>query len=271
MNVPRIVRPVLGRPSWWRSARAVMHLAVARVFTPPMVVTGIVLMVLPMLFGMAFVSRNPSAGSINTVLDSTVPFLIQRYDQLVLALATPLVALLLSARTFSAEADDGTLLYLVTTATPRWWIVLTRVLFAAVGTAVVSCVAIAGTGAIVNGWSEPEHLTRAFVAGAAVGSVAYASLFTALALFSRRALVSGLLYIVVWENLLSQTFPALNYAGVRHWMIAVARALTTATDSRLESGPSATFSLVAVGVLAVLAVVAGSRRLATPRIGRIGT
>lgn len=271
MNMPRIVRPMMGRPSWWRSARAVVQLAMARVVTPSMVLSGVVLMMLPMLFGLAFVSRNPSATSLDTMLDTTVPFLIQRYDQLVLALATPLVALLLSARTFSAESDDGTLLYLVTTATPRWWIVFTRVLFAALGTAVVSCVAIAGTGAIVNGWNEPEHVTRAFVAAAAVGSLAYASLFTALALFSRRALVSGLLYIVLWENLLSQTFPALNYAGVHHWMVAVARALTTATDSRLESGPSVTFSLVAVAVVLVAAVVAGGRRLAEPRIGRIGT
>ena len=84
------------------------------------------LVLLPMLFALVFASRGFLSGD-------PVPFLVLRYDQLVWALATPIIALLLGTSAFSAESDDGTLLYLVTTTTPRWWIVLVRVLFAMAG------------------------------------------------------------------------------------------------------------------------------------------
>lgn len=264
MTSSEFIRPVLNRPSWWRSARAVAHLTTVRVMSPTMLFAFAGLMVLPMLFGMAFVARGPLAGD-------PMPFLVQRFDQLVLGLSMPLMALLLSARAFSAEADDGTLLYLITTTTPRWWIVLVRIVLAAVGTGVAAAIAIAATGGIVTGWRDPQTLTGAFVVAAVVGALAYASLFTLLSLYTRRALVSGLVYIVVWEGVLTGTFPGLNYASVHRWMLAVASAYTTAEDARLASGPSLWWSLGATGVVFVVAVVAGGRRLAQPRMGRIGT
>lgn len=257
-------RPTIGRPSWWGSARAICHLSIVRTFTPVLVLTMTGLVLLPMVFALVFASRGFLSGD-------PVPFLVQRYDQLVSALTTPIIALLLSTSAFSAESDDGTLLYLVTTTTPRWWIVLVRVLFAMVGTALASAIAVFGTGFIATGAHDPQHVTRAFGIAAAFGGAAYASLFTLLALLTRRALVSGLLYVVFWEGVLSATFPGLHYLSVRQWMLAVANALTESTDKRLTEGPSLTVSLVGAGIVAVLAVVAGARQLSQPRIGRVGT
>jgi ABC-2 type transport system permease protein len=259
-----VTRPVQHRPSWWRSARAVIRFTTVRVMSPAMVLAFVGLTVLPWLFAMAFASRGALSGD-------PVPFLMQRFDQLVLGLSLPLLALLLSARAFGAEADDGTLLYLITTTTPRWWMVCVRVLFATVVTGAAAAVAIVGTGGIATGWQDPHHLTRAFVVAALVGATAYAALFTLLALYTRRALVSGLLYVVVWEGVFTRTFPGLNYASVHQWMLSVAGALTTASEAQLASGPSPTWSLAATALVAVVAVVAGGRRLAAPRMGRIGT
>jgi ABC-2 type transport system permease protein len=264
VTAPRVERAVLGRPSWLRSARAIVHLSVVRTLTPVLLMTMTGLVLLPMLFALVFASRGFLSGD-------PVPFLVERYDQLVAAFATPIIALLLSTSAFSAESDDGTLLYLVTTTTPRWWIVFVRVVFAMVGTAAASAVAVFGTGLIATGMHDPEHITRAFGIASAFGGAAYASLFTLLALLTRRALVSGLLYVVFWEGVLSTTFPALHYVSVRQWMLAVANALTDASDKRLTDGPSLTASLVGAGLIAVLAVVAGARQLSEPRMSRIGT
>lgn len=257
-------RPALGRPSWWRSARAICHLSVVRTFTPVLVLTMTGLVLLPMLFGLVFASRGFLSGD-------PVPFLVQRYDQLVSALATPIIALLLSTSAFSAESDDGTLMYVVTTTTPRWWIVLVRVVFAMTGTALASAVAVFGTGFIATGAHDPQHVTRAFGIAAAFGGAAYASLFTMLTLLTRRALVSGLLYVVFWEGLLTEPFPALHYLSVRQWMLSVANVLTESSDKRLTEGPSLTVALVGASIVAVLAVVSGARQLSQPRIGRAGT
>ena len=252
------------RPSFLRSARAIGHLTIVRTITPVLLLAMGGLLVLPMLFSMVFASRGYLSGD-------PVAFLVQRYDQLILALATPVLALLLSTSAFSAESDDGTLLYLVTTTTPRWWIVTVRVLFAMIATAAASAIAVFATGYIATGPHDPNHITRAFGLAAAFGGAAYASLFTLLALLTRRALVSGLLYVIFWEGVLSGTFPALHYFSVRAWMLAVANALSTSTEKRLTEGPSLTASLVGAGLIVVVAIVAGSRQLSQPRIGRVGT
>ncbi len=259
-----VTRPVLDKPSLIRSARAILHLSMVRTVTPVLVLAMIGLVLLPMLFGVVFASRGFLSGD-------SVPFLVQRYDSLVSALATPIIALLLATSAFSAESDDGTLLYLVTTTTPRWWIVFVRVCFAMIGTALASAVAVFGTGFLVTGTHDPDHITRAFGVAAAFGGAAYASLFTLLALFTRRSLVSGLLYIVFWESVLSATFPALKYVSVRQWMIAVAASLTESSESVLLDGPSLTASLTAATLVLVASVVLGARQLARPRVTRIGT
>ena len=251
-------------PSLWRSARAVAHLTVVRTITPVLMLAMGGLLLLPMLFSLVFASHGYLSGD-------PVGFLVQRYDQLILALATPVLALLLSTSAFSAESDDGTLLYLVTTTTPRWWIVTVRVLLAMIATAAASAFAVFATGYIATGPHDPNHVTRAFGIAAAFGGAAYASLFTLLALLTRRALVSGLLYVIFWEGVLSGTFPALHYVSVRAWMLAVANAFSTSTEKRLTEGPSLTASLVGAGLVVVIAIVAGSRQLSQPRIGRVGT
>jgi ABC-2 type transport system permease protein len=198
-----------------------------------------------------------------------VDFLMGRYDSLVAGLATPLIALLLGTSAFSAETDDGTLLYLVTTTTPRWWIVASRVLFASVLTGLLSAVAVLGTGLIAVSTSNPEQVVSAYTIAVFYGGVTYAALFTMLALVTRRALVSGLVYVLFWEGALSQIFQGLQYLSIRKWMAAVAESLTPSGSDRV--GPSLPFALVAALVLVSVTVYLGGRRLHRPRISRIGT
>jgi ABC-2 type transport system permease protein len=250
--------PLLG------SARALLRLSWARTITPALVLSMLGLIAVPMLFGALFASR--SGPEVDPV-----PFLVSRYDQLVCALAAPLLALLLGTSAFSAEAEDGTLLYLVTTTTPRWWICAVRVLFAATLTALLSAAAVIGTGLLATGTSDPMGVTRAFAIATAFGGATYAALFTALAVLTRRALVTGLGYVLFWEGVLSTTFPGIHYLSIRQWMLAVAASLTEASNTRLESGPSVTASVVGAVVVVVGAIVLGGRKLNRPRLTRIGT
>jgi ABC-2 type transport system permease protein len=254
----------LGRVSWWRSAVVLMRLSWVRTITPVLLLSMAGLVLLPMLFSLVFASRGALSGDV-------VPFLVQRYDQLVCALATPVIALLLGTSAFGAEAEDGTLLYLVTTTTPRWWIVCVRILFAALGTALLSAIAVFGTGAIATGMHDPEGITRGFLTAAAFGGATYAALFTLLSLLTRRALVGGLVYVLFWEGILSSTLPAIHYLSVRQWMLAVASSYTTSTEPALQHGPSLYASVTSAAVLLVMAVVLGARSLRRPRLSRIGT
>lgn len=248
---------------WIPSALAVVRLTWARTITPMLLVGMALLVLLPMIFAFVFAARGPLSGD-------PLQFLLGRYDQLVLAIAVPVLSLLLGTSAFAAESNDGTLIYLVTTTTPRWWIVLVRMMFSAVIAAGLSGIAVWGTGYITTGSSDPMNVTRAFGTAAAFGAATYAIGFTAIALLTKRALVGGLAYVLFWEGLLSNTFPALHFLSVRQWMLAIAGALTEATSAELKAGPSLHAALIGSGIVTVLALVIATRRLARPRLSRIG-
>lgn len=250
--------------SYAATARVLVRLAWGRTFTPKVLLASVGLVVLPMLFAVVFASRGSLSGD-------PVDFLLQRYDQLIAGLAAPLIALLVGTSAFSAESDDGTLVYLVTTITPRWWIVTTRLLFASLLTGCVSSLAVWGTGAIAANGSDPERIVSAFTLAVFFGGACYAALFTLLALTTRRALVMGLVYVLFWEATLSSTFPALHYLSVRYWMLSIAAAVTEAGGIDSADGPSVRFSVIAAGVLLVATIVIGARRLDRPRLTRLGS
>jgi ABC-2 type transport system permease protein len=250
-----------GRISPWATARVLVQLAWARTFSVTLVAAVSGLLLLPVLFALAFASRGSLTGD-------PVAFLVQRYDTLVCGLAMPLIGLLLGTSAFSAEIEDGTLLYLVTTTTPRWWIVCVRVMYASTMTGLLSAFAVWSTGAIATAGSNPEHVTTAFTVAVLFGGTIYAALFTALALLTRRALVAGLVYVLFWEGALSRIFPALHYLSVRQWTLAVASSLTESSDQALQDGPSLAASLIGAALLVVLSVYIGGRQLQRPRVQR---
>lgn len=265
MTAPSVSRhdvPALRRPSLFSTARVLLTLTWARTMSGVLIAGIIALVVLPMIFALMFAARGPMSGD-------AVPFLIQRYDQLVCGLATPLIALLLGTSAFTAEAEDGTLLYLVTTTTPRWWIALIRVLFAAVMTALLSAVAIWGTGFLAHGAYDRDGVTRAFTVAAAYGGAVYAAFFTVLALVTKRALVTGLAFVLFWEGVLSGSFPGINYLSIRQWSLSLASSLTEASDARLDVAPSTTVAYVGGAIVFLFAVMIAAKRLAEPRVGRV--
>lgn len=251
------------RVAWVASAVAVVRLTWARTVTPMLLVGIAVLVMLPMVFAMVFAARGPLSGD-------PVQFLVGRYDQLVLAIAVPVISLLLGTSAFAAESNDGTLIYLVTTTTPRWWIVFVRMMFSALLSAGLSAFAVWGTGRIATASSDPMNVTLAFGTAAAFGAATYAAGFTAIALITKRALVGGLAYVLFWEGILSSTFPALHFLSVRQWMLAIAAELTDATSEQLKAGPSLSAAIIGGSTVAILALVIATRRMSRPRLSRIG-
>ncbi len=254
--------PEYGRVSYLRTALVLMRLAWARTGSPLLIAGVLAVLALPVLFSLVFASRGALSGD-------PVDFLLARFDTIVSGLATPLIALLLGTSAFSAETDDGTLLYIVTTTTPRWWIVLSRLLFASVLTGVLAAGSVFASGFVAVGSSDPEGIVSAYSVAVFYGGVTYAALFTLLALLTRRSLVVGLIYVLFWEGALSDTFQAIQYLSVRKWMTAVAESLMQGGGD--GAGPSATYALVAAAVVVAITVYLGGRRLHEPRMGRIGS
>ena len=115
-----------------------------------------------------------------------------------LAVVLPVIALIVGTGVLGSEVDDGTLVHILTKPLPRSSIVLAK-LGVAIGVTAVTCaVPLYVAGAL----ADSPRLGAALAIGAAVGAFAYSALFLLLSLLTRRPVLLGLVYILVWEGLL---------------------------------------------------------------------
>jgi ABC-2 type transport system permease protein len=197
------------------------------------------------------------------------------------ALAT-LTALLYAGGMIQDEVEEQTLTYLLLRPLPRWALYLTKlvvtVLVTAVLTAIFTTLALAviywGTD---NLWGDvlPQRALR-IAALLALTLAAYCSLFGAISLFMRRAMIAGLVYIVVFEGLLATFASVAQLLTVMHYFRVLsvrwldpAGSVDWALD--LETAPSAERCvmtlLAASAVFAVLGAAMMTRkefRMKTP-------
>ncbi|MBW3572439.1 MAG: ABC transporter permease [Gemmatimonadetes bacterium] len=221
---------------------------------------ALVLAAIPVL--LALLLQAEAGGDPREALDDIAGL----YQVLIVAVLLPIVALVVGTSVFGAEVDDGTITYVLGKPVPRWRIVLTRIVAAGLVTAAVLVPSTLATAVIgVRGVDAPG-LALGFTAAVAVGSFLYCALFVALSLSTRRALVAGLVYVVVWEGLLSNTFGGSRALSIRQYTLSIADALVEAkmnTLSRLDVDTA----LVMAAVVAILATVHAIRRLRVFEIG----
>lgn len=221
---------------------------------------ALVLAVIPVLLAMLM---NAEAG---TDPRETLDDLTGLYQALIVAVLLPITALVVGTSVFGAEVDDGTITYVLGKPVPRWRIVLTRIVVAGLLTAAVLVPSTALACMIgVRGTSAPG-LVGGFTAAVAVGSFLYCALFVALSLSTRRALIAGLAYVVVWEGLLSKTFGGSRALSVREYTLSIADSLVAAEGVNLSQLGVQT-ALAMAAVVTVLATLHAIRRLRTFEIG----
>jgi ABC-2 type transport system permease protein len=178
-------------------------------------------------------------------------------DAVAVTLLLPIVAVLFGTAAFGAEIEDGTVVYVLAKPISRWAVVVSKLVGAAGMTAFLTVAAVLISGAIVllPLGEEGAQATRAFVAAMAVGSICYVSLFLTLSLFTRRALIIGLVYVLVWEGALSTLLPGIANLSIRQYSLGVASAFwpMRAEEARLAAGTALPLAVVLVVVAFVVA------------------
>lgn len=179
------------------------------------------------------------------------------YQVLIVGVLLPIVALVVGTGIFGAEVEDGTITYVLGKPVPRWRMVLARIVIAGIATAVVIAPATYAAGVVTlrKVPSASVGLVAACTAAVAIGGLLYCALFVALSLSTRRALVAGLGYVVIWEGLLSRTFAGSRALSVREYTLSFAESMANqrpALDiAQLDIGAAAPLA-AAVAVLVTL-------------------
>lgn len=238
--------------------RAIVTLSVARTVRTVPLSIGLLIAVLPLVFAAVFQS---SFTGDQAALSS---FLTARYDNLVITLLLPLAALLTAAGATSAEREDGTLLYLLTTTTSRPLIVLVRWVLATLLTSILVVASIVGAGLIAGNGADSTGVMRAFAFGAVAGAAVYSAIFLAMAVWVRRSLLVGLLYVLVWEGTIAGNFPAVRFLSARQVTLGITQLFLPEAErgaALFASAPGANASVIWAAAVTLIALALAAWRL----------
>ena len=170
----------------------------------------------------------------------------------------PFTALIIGTGVLGAEIDDGSVVHLLATPVRRADVIVTKFAVAAGLTALFAAVPelIAGELAPNSG-----KLAVALFVGALVGSVVYSAVFVLASVVTTRAIAFGLLYVAIWEGLLSNLVGGVRILSIAHYSLGVANAIYP--DQNLRAGLSLSTSLILAIVITVGGLYLAARRLAT--------
>ncbi|MEO3773669.1 ABC transporter permease subunit [Micromonospora sp. B9E7] len=162
-----------------------------------------------------------------------------------LAVVLPVVALIIGTGVLGAEIDDGTVVHILTKPLPRWQIVLPKLAVAAGVSAATVAVPLYVAGVL----AASVRLGLALAVAAALGALAYSALFLALSLVTRRPVLLGLVYVLIWEGLLGNFVSGTKVLSIQQYVIALADRL--APTGLLETSVSVPVASVMTALVSV--------------------
>jgi ABC-2 type transport system permease protein len=171
------------------------------------------------------------------------------------AAVLPVIALIVGTGVLGSEIDDGTLTHILAKPLPRSEIVLTKLAVAAGITAVVAGAPLLAVGLLAGS----AALAFGLVVAAAIGALAYSALFLALSLLSRRPVLVGLVYVVLWEGVLGNLLSGTRVLSIQQYLVSIADWL--APSDILDGHVSVPVSFVMAAVFAVGMTVLAVERL----------
>jgi ABC-2 type transport system permease protein len=231
------------------------------------------------LFTLALKSTRPPSRPWPSVVLGTFGFTV----------LLPLTALIIGTSVLGAEIDDGSIVHLLATPVRRVSIVLTKFSVATVLTMAFAAVPELIAALISGGGSTPntqtvqvvqnagsggpgqafffhpgtpigtEKFALGLFVGALVGSVIYNAIFVMVSIATTRAIAVGLLYVLIWESLLSNFVSGARILSVSHYSLGIANGF--AHDSGLKAGLSVSTSIIMGAIFTVIALVLAVRLL----------
>ena len=187
-------------------------------------------------------------------------------DAMLIAAIMPIVTIALATRAFGDELEDRTLSYLVLKPVRRSLIVLPKLL-----SSIVICgPLLIASGAVATLFALDGSGQAVVAVGVALfaGVVAYAAIFTWAGLISTHALSFGLIYVFLWEGVLSTFLGGIRYLSVRGYTLAILHGMDEKSfevlGQRVIEFPAGIVGAAAVTIVFFLLTVRRLRRMDVP-------
>ena len=176
-------------------------------------------------------------------------------DGLLVGGLMPIVAMTMATAAFGNEIEDRTLSYVFLKPVSRWKIALSKV-FAAALIAIPFVVVSGVATTLISGGEDVIPISLAVGASLFLGVLTYVSVFTWAGLVTTRALAAAIVYVFLWEALISSLIGGARYLSVRGYTLAVMHGLENRGLEAL-SGRVIEFPAAIVGATAVIVIFFG--------------
>jgi ABC-2 type transport system permease protein len=165
-----------------------------------------------------------------------------------LAVVLPVISLIVGTGVLGSEVDDGTIVHILTKPLARRDIILAKFMVAAGVSSASAAVPLFVAGVL----ADSTRFGLALAVAAVVGACAYSALFLLLSLVSRRPVLFGLAYILVWEGLLGRFLSGTRVLSIEQYVLTIADKIAPSTmlDGRV--------SLPVAVVISAIFVVGGT-------------
>jgi ABC-2 type transport system permease protein len=227
----------------------VAGLTFRQLFTRKRFIASALFAMVPLIIVLIFSATTHKAGQ------TSVQFLTTTYQGIVVFVLLPLSAVIFGTAAFGGEIDDGTIVYLLVKDLPRWQLVLSKYAVAVLSTAILMLIAIVLPWLALGAPSGAAPVVEAYAAGIALGAALYSAIFVTMGLMSKRALVLGLLYVVVLEISLSPNVQGLKSFSVREFVMTVVGKLAAGAPG-VKAGAVTTNTVWTMGAIFLVASLA---------------
>jgi ABC-2 type transport system permease protein len=179
-------------------------------------------------------------------------------QNLIIPTITAFLAVVIAASAVGDERDDGTILYLVSTPISRPGLMVTKILASWTAAMALLVPSVLASGVISLGDRLEAGTLLWPLAGVALSALCYCAVAVLLAMVSRRPVVIGVLYILLWEGSIA-TFAA---SADRLSIAAYGRAIAVEGVVEVNApDASATTAVVVLTLITVAAAWLAARRI----------
>lgn len=189
-------------------------------------------------------------------------FVSGMYLDLLAPTVVPLATLILATNCIGNEVADRTMPYLTLKPVSRARIVVEKYTGA-----VLTCGAIFLIGYLVawaiaaaGGGLDGSTLIALWIA-TAVAIAAYGAVFLLISLLMSRALLAGILYILLWESTLARFIPGIRLLSIRHFSESVFVRLLSDSSITLDGAQRLSSALATLAIVIILSLVLSTLRL----------
>jgi ABC-2 type transport system permease protein len=180
---------------------------------------------------------------------------------LIVTIFLPLSTLIFGTMALGSEIEDGTAVYLLSKPLQRFQVIsaklvaawLPAVLLALLSTEISAAIALQGTG--------DSSILVGFTIAIVLGSFVYCCVFVLLSVLTSHALIAGLIYVFLWEGVVTELFSGTRIFSVRQYTLGVADLIADTSQRTFEANLGGVPALVLMAVVSVAAIAVATRRL----------